>query len=209
MFLIPFPLKNSIILLLVRCHCPPIWPPALLKSSWKLSFEIPHYTYFMQSRVPNLMSIFHRLSNLSKESTQVQGSNCVVRSLFFMVRGLLAPHPTPCHWSAAVYSLYSQLASIAGGHPSIHNMWMFQAMVTRGTLLHHTQTKTNSMAISPRVNYTDWATATCRRNLVPTFVDKGVSGGQRGRSLTVVNLSYLDRLHHTHKKVKLLWYCHF
>jgi hypothetical protein len=51
----------------------------------------------------------------------------------------------------------------------------------------------NSVALSPRANYTDWATATCRRNLVSTFVDRGVSRGQRGRSLTVVNLSFLDR----------------
>jgi hypothetical protein len=34
--------------------------------------------------------------------------------------------------------------------------------------------KTNSTALSPQANYTDWATATCRRNLVPTFVDIGV-----------------------------------
>jgi hypothetical protein len=32
-----------------------------------------------------------------------------------------------------------------------------------------------------------------RRNLVPTFVDRGVSRGQRGRSPTVVILSFLDR----------------
>jgi hypothetical protein len=33
-----------------------------------------------------------------------------------------------------------------------------------------TQNKqTNSVALSPRVNHTDWSTATCRRNLVPTF----------------------------------------
>jgi hypothetical protein len=56
-----------------------------------------------------------------------------------------------------------------------------------------TKTKTNSMALSPQANYTDWATATCRRNLVPTFVDRGVSCGQRGGSLTVVNFSFLDR----------------
>jgi hypothetical protein len=48
--------------------------------------------------------------------------------------------------------------------------------------------KTNSVALSPRANYTDWATATCRRNLVPTFVDRRVSRGQRGGSPTVVNL---------------------
>jgi hypothetical protein len=49
------------------------------------------------------------------------------------------------------------------------------------------------MALSPQANYTDWTTATCRRNLVPTFVDRGVSCGQRGGSLTVVNLRFLDR----------------
>jgi hypothetical protein len=40
-------------------------------------------------------------------------------------------------------------------------------------------TKTNSVALSPQANYTDWVTATCRWNLVPTWVDRGVSGGQR------------------------------
>jgi hypothetical protein len=49
------------------------------------------------------------------------------------------------------------------------------------------------MALSPQANYTDWSTATCRRNLVPTFVERGVSRGQRGGSPTVVNLSFLDR----------------
>jgi hypothetical protein len=50
------------------------------------------------------------------------------------------------------------------------------------------------VALSPRANYTDRATATYRRNLVPTFVDRGVSRGQRGGSPTVVNLSFLDRI---------------
>jgi hypothetical protein len=50
------------------------------------------------------------------------------------------------------------------------------------------------VALSPQSNYTDWMTATCRRNLVPTFVDRGVSRGQRGGSPTVVNLSFLDRI---------------
>jgi hypothetical protein len=40
--------------------------------------------------------------------------------------------------------------------------------------------KTNSMALSLQANYTDWATATCRQNLVPTLADRGVSRGQRG-----------------------------
>jgi hypothetical protein len=54
----------------------------------------------------------------------------------------------------------------------------------------------NSVALSPQANYTYWATATCRRNLVPTFMDRGVSRGQRGGSPTVVNLSFLDGGHY-------------
>jgi hypothetical protein len=53
--------------------------------------------------------------------------------------------------------------------------------------------KTNSVALSPQANYTDWATATCRRNLVPNFVDRGVSRGQRGGFPTVVNLQFSRR----------------
>jgi hypothetical protein len=52
--------------------------------------------------------------------------------------------------------------------------------------------RTNSVALSPQAKYTDLATATCRRNLVPTFADRGMSRGQCGGSLTVVNLSFLD-----------------
>jgi hypothetical protein len=52
--------------------------------------------------------------------------------------------------------------------------------------------QTNYLAPSPRGNYTDWASATCRRNLVPTFVDRGMSRGQRGGSPTVVKVSFLD-----------------
>jgi hypothetical protein len=53
--------------------------------------------------------------------------------------------------------------------------------------------KKNSMGFSPQVNYTDWETATCRRNLVPTFVDRGVLHGQCGGTPTAVNLSFLHR----------------
>jgi hypothetical protein len=49
------------------------------------------------------------------------------------------------------------------------------------------------VALIPRANYTGWATATCRRNFLQTFVDRGVSCGQRGGSPTTVNLSLLDR----------------
>jgi hypothetical protein len=53
--------------------------------------------------------------------------------------------------------------------------------------LHHNNSlknkQTNSVVLSPQADDTDWATATCRRNLVPTFVDRGVSCGQRGESI--------------------------
>jgi hypothetical protein len=42
--------------------------------------------------------------------------------------------------------------------------------------------QTNSVALSLQASYTDWTAATCRRNLVPTFVDRGVSCGQHGGS---------------------------
>jgi hypothetical protein len=56
-----------------------------------------------------------------------------------------------------------------------------------------TKKQTNSLAFSLQANYTDLATAICRRNLVPTFVDGEVSRGQRGGFHAVVNLSFLDR----------------
>jgi hypothetical protein len=65
--------------------------------------------------------------------------------------------------------------------PSTYIKWKF-------FLTHMTKKKKKpSVAFSPRANYTDWATATCWWNLVPTFVDRGVSRGQRGGSPTVVN----------------------
>jgi hypothetical protein len=58
---------------------------------------------------------------------------------------------------------------------------LFLQHVSLSKLRSHTE-QTKSMVLSPQAKYTDWATATCRRNLVPTFVDRGVSRGQRGGS---------------------------
>jgi hypothetical protein len=52
---------------------------------------------------------------------------------------------------------------------------------------------TNSVTLSPQANYTDWATATCQRNLVPAFAERGVSRGQSGGISAAGNLSFLDR----------------
>jgi hypothetical protein len=62
--------------------------------------------------------------------------------------------------------------------------------------IYHKQKK-NSVAFSLQVNYTDWAAATCRRHLAPTFAERGVSCGQCSRFPVVINLSFLD------------WSCYF
>jgi hypothetical protein len=49
------------------------------------------------------------------------------------------------------------------------------------------------VAFSPQTNYTEWVTATGRRILAPTFVDRGMSRDQCGETPAVVNLSFLDR----------------
>jgi hypothetical protein len=51
----------------------------------------------------------------------------------------------------------------------------------------------NSVALIPQERYTDWTTASCRRNMLPTFVDRGVSRGQRSGSPTFVNLRFIYR----------------
>jgi hypothetical protein len=49
--------------------------------------------------------------------------------------------------------------------------------------------QTNSVAFSSQANYTDWATATCWRNLVPNYADRRVSRGQRGGCPTVFQVA--------------------
>jgi hypothetical protein len=72
-----------------------------------------------------------------------------------------------------------------------------------------TNKQTNSVALSPRANYTDWATATCRRNLVSTFVDRGgcrvVSTVFEIMESTVVKLDVTDHVLKSHSwKLNLL-----
>jgi hypothetical protein len=94
-------------------------------------------------------------------------------------------------WHPALTTAHSQTLS----HSNRNQMVNY---VTRGAeldytvMVHPQKKKTNAVALSPRANYTDWATTTCRRNVVSTFVDRGVSRGQRGGSPMVVNLSFLD-----------------
>jgi hypothetical protein len=70
-------------------------------------------------------------------------------------------------------------------------MWNLSECESEGTQRISKDLK-NPVALSPQTNYADWSTVICRRSLVPTFVDRGVSRGQRGGTRTVVNLSFLD-----------------
>jgi hypothetical protein len=87
--------------------------------------------------VPNLVSIFHHLSNLSKESIKVwSSSKLFIRCLFFLQ--CCKPHAKPPSWrtahrrlSADAYSMYLQLLTIAGGYPTIHNLRTCHTVVTR------------------------------------------------------------------------------
>jgi hypothetical protein len=65
-------------------------------SSFDIVISEPALYKLLTFHVPNLISIFHRLGRLSKESVQVWGSFMIfVTNLFFTVKGLLAPRPTP------------------------------------------------------------------------------------------------------------------
>jgi hypothetical protein len=83
---------------------------------------------------------------------------------------------------------------MAGDTDSAIHRWLIQMSDNFYAVKDHIRAEsdtTNTIALSPLANYTNWATATCWRNLVPTFADRGVSRGQRGGSPKVVNLSFL------------------
>jgi hypothetical protein len=73
-------------------------------------------------------------------------------------------------------------------------------------LRQHLYNQTNSVPFSPQAIYTDWATATCWRILVPTFVDRGVFLGlllnlEDGGSTFLQNVSK----HLPYHKVSATW----
>jgi hypothetical protein len=127
--------RKMCILPQVRCHRPPIWPPALPLNltyistvSSKLSLGSPpctnslHSTIRVSYHIPSLGSFIKRI----RPGPRVY---FVFRNkLIFYGGGLIAPRPPPnwrttsCRLSVAVYSIYSQLTSIAGGRSSVRNL---------------------------------------------------------------------------------------
>jgi hypothetical protein len=105
--------------------CTPTISNLYRDSSLETVIREPALYKLLMCQVPNLMSIFHHLGCLSKESIHVRGLLIrFVTNLLFTVTVLLAPRPTPnlenqpLSFSAAAYSVYSLLPSIAGVRPS-------------------------------------------------------------------------------------------
>jgi hypothetical protein len=109
------------------------------------------------------------------------------------------------HWIATLVSILRQISAV-----HISTFYSFKVLFN---IIHPSKicipspTKQTPWYFSPQTNYTDRATTTCWRNLLPTFADSGASSGQRGGSPTVVNLSFLDRSRYFSFK-QLLIYSH-
>jgi hypothetical protein len=73
-------------------------------------------------------------------------------------------------------------------------LWLNMMILLKHTInvIHRWHYSLDSVDYSPQVNYTDWANANGRRILVPTFVDRRLSRGQRGGKPTAVNVSFID-----------------
>jgi hypothetical protein len=117
---------------------------------------------------------------------------------FYVIPTHLFETSTICTFQHFQVSFFNFTKNIITAFGQFWNLWHTQKInftETVAILICDNQTswnsqQTNSMAHSPQANYTNWATATCWRNLVLTFVDRGVSCGQCGRSPTIVNLSF-------------------
>jgi hypothetical protein len=121
--------RKMCILLLVRCHCPPTKSNLYFDSSFGTVTSEPVIYKLLKFHVPSLLSLFHCLCRLSKESVQVRGS-CLFCNRFIFYGPTPSWRTTPCRLYVAAYSMYSQLLSIAGGCPSIRNLRMCHAVVT-------------------------------------------------------------------------------
>jgi hypothetical protein len=106
--------------------CTPTRSNLYLSSSLESVFMDRALCKLLTFHVPNLISIFHSLGRLSKESVQVRGSLEVFVTSCFLRWGVVNPKPnppswraTPCYLFVTAYSIYSQLTSIAGGR-SLH-----------------------------------------------------------------------------------------
>jgi hypothetical protein len=107
------------------------------------------------------------------------------------------------HWKCPVW-IYCVVAAIVGNQRDSESFTLkmeaiysfVTSVLTRTTRYHHIpedsilhcyrredKKQTNSVALSPQANYTDWSTATFRQNLVPTFADRG---GDNTKSYIVV-----------------------
>jgi hypothetical protein len=135
---------------------------------------------------------FIRVTGISETSVLTRATWRIIPedTILHIIRN---PIPSSTIWYTTLHAIYhtvdKQVNFLCSGSftaipmlfQSVHRIWSTN------------KNKTDSVALSPQANYTDWATATFWWNLVSTSVDRGVSRGQRGRSPTIINLSFLDR----------------
>jgi hypothetical protein len=113
--------------------CTPTKSNLYLVTSLEIVIREPALYKLLTFHNTNLVSIFRRLGRLSKESVQVRGSiEIVVTNLFVYGEGLSVPRwrTSPCHLSAAAYSIYSQLPSTVGDRSSIRKLRKSHAVPT-------------------------------------------------------------------------------
>jgi hypothetical protein len=78
-------------------------------------------------------------------------------------------------------------------HLKTWNHALHKFVITTASRIVSTWNKSNLDSIKQTNKLRGLQSVPCRRNLVPAFVDRRVSRGQRGGSPTVVNISFLDR----------------
>jgi hypothetical protein len=133
-----------------------------------------------------LMLSIHLCLGLPRGSFPLLPKKYRKKCMFYICHSPPKPCNLPSNWMICRISV-TRVSS-----PAIC-FWKLQKLGMNYNLRHieivtYSCKKANSVALSPRANYTDWATATWR-NLVPISGARGVSRGQCGGSLTVVNLS--------------------
>jgi hypothetical protein len=103
---------------------------------------------------------------------------CVISEVFLVISSLLCPF-----FSQETHFCWYQSAAVSS---IVHEPQIY----SKSGLVHVPYKQTNSVALSPQANCTGWATATCRRNVVPTFLwiegCRVVSAADPARSLISV-----------------------
>jgi hypothetical protein len=153
------------------------------ESSLPSSQELSTYTY----PEPDQSSPQHSIQSL-KDPSWCKLSYYV--SFFLVVSFTLAflritytrsSSPHSCHMSSPPHPPRLYNSNYTWGRVQITKIIIMQVSPPS----RHCIPQLNSVALSPQANYTEWATATCRRNFVPNFVDSVVLSAADSQRLLI------------------------